>query len=352
MGGSFGKFTLPTVEDRIKADTASEPPRAEPAKETASQPDSWKESSHIQPTTDPAAKSTPNGDQSVANGTLGSTDSATETDHGKKKNKNPLGWIKRRLSKKSSETNPPTTDQAAVPEGVQTPVHERPEDSLAVPDTQTSSDQTPEKQAEITEVAISLVDDVLLSAITAQTEEAVENSPKAEGTSAESQVPPEQPVEHQPSTDTAPEHTPHQEIEPALSEPPPEVQSCSLNGDHRDDEAVDKSVDMDHSCTDMEERPRTTEAQSNVNHPDDEAVTTKLGGMELTNGHPHELTNVHADFLSSNPETSLSPCLETTSFSFPKPQSTVLDWLPPRLAIVLLGPPPRSLRRFISDFSS
>lgn len=62
---------------------------------------------------------------------------------------------------------------------------------------------------------------------------------------------------------------------------------------------------------------------------------------------------LHADFILFTSGTSMChsrPCLETSSFSFPESRSTVLAWLPPRLVIVLLGPP-LDFRRFISNFS-
>lgn len=305
MGSSFGKFTLPTVEDKIKSETASEPLHAEPIKETASQPDTWKESSHIQTaTTDPTAKCTPNGDQSVANGTVASTDSAVEADHCKKK-KNPLGWIKRRLSKKSSEARRPSADQTAVTEDFQTTVQERPEEKLAVPDTQASSDQASEKQTEITDAAISLVDEVLLSAIASQTSEVVENSATFRQTNVESQVPSEQLMEEQLITSTDPEPIPQRENEPVSHEPTPEVQTYALNGDHRDEEAADCHVDADHSCTDVEERPSATEPEPVAIHLDNEAIISKLAGMESTNGHSHDLIN-GGDFDSEEMEHSES----------------------------------------------
>ncbi|GAA56268.1 hypothetical protein CSKR_111624 [Clonorchis sinensis] len=198
----------------------------------------------------------------------------------KRKSKNPLGWIKRRLSKKSSTTKPESAD-------LEHPITDEQRDSLKA-DEITEFPSIPE--AHVTEAAESLVNEVISSAVAAEQEQVTTEvdttSPSAVAEelqmSAKHETPPMEPTdvveETEPATSPAePEPTQMAEDEPAYEEhhdQVPEEQEVHVT------ETNNTNVTEDEACAD------TNIANDSTDLP--EPIFCKLADLDLTNGHPEQ----------------------------------------------------------------
>ncbi|KAA3680506.1 uncharacterized protein DEA37_0007906 [Paragonimus westermani] len=221
----------------------------------------------------------------------------------KKKNKNPLVWIKRRLSKKSSTTKRPSVDetQTEKTEGTVLAASSPDETSVSAEKCQ-SIDAIDASEPEVVETASSLVQEVLSSAIAMEEAQQIKLEPKdaseltpAVDVAEEHNIPTQEFVQEHESThdesvgvDRA-EPTIQCETQPDASEIISNTVNIIVNGDHENEKTAvedfpvvdtnNTNVHCDHSLR-MEEPENKTPAF-------DDVMTAKLAGLVLTNGHSH-----------------------------------------------------------------
>ncbi|KAF8572477.1 hypothetical protein P879_00585 [Paragonimus westermani] len=328
MGGTSGKLTISHVEDKMKVDNNTEASHTPAGKPCASQlvngdanavSDVPSIDEDVEETTAETAGSTKQDSVCVdhtpevathtenptvePNGDVNTSVSPDVAELEKKKNRNPLVWIKRRLSKKSSTTKRPSVDetQTEKTEGTVLAASSPDETPLSAEKCQ-SIDAIGASEPEVAETASSLVQEVLSSAIAIEEAQQIKLVPKdaseltpAVDVAEEHNIPIQEFVQGHESTHDESfgidrtEPTIQCETQPDASEITSDTVNIVVNGDHGDEKAAvedfpvvdtnNTNVHCDHSLT-MEEPENKTSAF-------DDVMTTKLTGLVLTNGHPH-----------------------------------------------------------------
>ncbi|KAF7256343.1 hypothetical protein EG68_07003 [Paragonimus skrjabini miyazakii] len=324
MGGTSGKLVISHVEDKMKVDNNTEASHTSSGKACASQlvngdanavSDVPSIDEDVEETTAEAAGNAKQDSVCVdhtpevaahtqnptvePNGDVNTSVSPDIAELEKKKHKNPLVWIKRRLSKKSSTTKRPSVDETQT---------EKTEGTVLAA---SSPDETPvsaEKcqsiyaagtsEPEVVETASSLVQEVLSSAIAIEEAQQIKLGPKDTSelkpildVTEEHNVSVQEVVQGNESThdesvgvDRA-ESTIHCETQPDASELTPNA----VNGDHENEKtAVEDFPVVDTNNTNVHCDVALKMEEPEVKSPAfDDVMTAKLAGLELTNGHSH-----------------------------------------------------------------
>ncbi|KER26180.1 hypothetical protein T265_14060, partial [Opisthorchis viverrini] len=291
MGLASGKLTLHHVEDKHKPETNDAAPhKTVETPETASQLVNGDASvmSNV-PAIDDEQPEKPVGEarteviQTVdevpgPNGTVHAGHEGAEThETEKRKSKDPLGWIKRRLSKKSSTTKPESAE-------LEHPIAGEQGDSPKADET-TETPSIPE--AHVTETAESLVNEVISSAVAAEQEQEVDTTPPS-AVAEELQMSTKHETTHAEPTDVV------EETEPATSpvepEPTPMAEDEPACEEHHDQVQEEQEVPVTETnntnVTGDEAYDDTNIAHDSTDLP--EPIFSKLADLDLTNGHPEQ----------------------------------------------------------------
>ncbi|KAF5402737.1 hypothetical protein PHET_03293 [Paragonimus heterotremus] len=328
MGGTSGKLVISHVEDKMKVDNNTEASHTSAGKACASQlvngdanavSDVPSIDEDVEETTAGTAGNTKQdsvcvdhtsevathtGNPTVEpNGDVNTSVSPDIAELEKKKNKNPLVWIKRRLSKKSSTTKRPSVDetQAEKVEGSVLAASSPDVTPVSVEKCQ-SIDAAGTSEPEVVETASSLVQEVLSSAIAMEEAQQIKLGPKDTSelkpimdVTDEHNIPMQEVVQgHEPTHDESvvvdrTESTIHCGTQPDASEVTPNVVNTVVNGDHENEEAAVEDfpvVDTNNTNVHCDVAPKMEEPEVNTPAFDD-VMTAKLSGLELTNGHSH-----------------------------------------------------------------